>query len=344
MAPLDRGAALRGRWLVFMAAMLWGTSATLARFVFRDRHIPALAVVELRLLISVLILGPWLAWRRPQALIVRRADWGYFLVLGLFGVAAVQGTYYYAISVLGVGPAILLQYMAPSLIVVYEALRGTPVRTSTGAAVVAALLGTALLVGGVNQVALHAGPAQWAVGFAAAFAFAFYVVFSKRGLDRYAPETVLFYTFLIAATFWAIITPPWTIITRGYGPDLWLMFLALGIFSTLVPFSFFYAGLRRLPPSEAGVVATLEPVVAVLSAALFLGEGLGVMQWLGAVLVLAPRRCPRFSVRACSAHNPSADEGRTRERHCFPVVVDRRPSCALPFNLTRWTGAGERSA
>lgn len=292
IASHERGAALGGRWSVFMAALLWGTSATLARFVFRDRQVPALAVVELRLLISVLLLGPWLAWRRPRALIVRRADWGYFMILGLFGVAAVQGSYYYAISVLGVGPAILIQYMAPSLIVVYEALRGTRVRALTAAAVVAALLGTALLVGGVNQVALHAGPAQWAVGFAAAISFAFYVVFSKRGLDRYAPETVLFYTFLIAATFWAFIHPPWAIIASGYGTDLWLMFLALGLFSTLVPFSFFYAGLRRLPSSETGVVATLEPVVAVVSAAMFLGEGLSVMQWLGAVLVLGASVLP----------------------------------------------------
>lgn len=292
IAPSDPHETGRGRWLVFMATLLWGSSATLARFVFRDRHIPPLTVVELRLMIAATLLGPWLAWRRPGSLIVRREDWGYFLILGLFGVAAVQGSYYYAISVLGVGPAILLQYLAPSLIVIFEAMRGARVRPFTVVAVVAALAGTALLVGGVHRTALHAGPAQWAVGFAAAIAFAFYILFSKRGLSRYAPETVLFYTFLIAGLFWAIVTPPWVIVGRGYGTELWIMFLALGVFSTLVPFSFFYAGLRRLPSSEAGVVATLEPVVAVLSAALFLGEGLSVAQWLGAALVLTASALP----------------------------------------------------
>ena len=95
------------------ATVLWGTSATLARFVFRDRHVPALTVVELRLAIAVALLGSWLAWRKPAALRLRRADWGHFLVLGLGGVAAVQGSYYYAISTLGVGLAILIQYLAP---------------------------------------------------------------------------------------------------------------------------------------------------------------------------------------------------------------------------------------
>jgi len=273
------------------ATLLWGTSATLARFVFRDRHVPALTVVELRLAIAVALLLPWLAWRRPAALRVRREDWGYFLVLGLGGVAAVQGSYYYAISTLGVGLAILIQYLAPSVIVTWAVLRGARVSAATVWGVVSALVGTALLVGNLDPGSLHARPPHatplaWAAGFGATLSFAFYVVFSKRGLERYAPETVLLYTFLIAGTFWAAVTPPWRIAAAGYGTDLWLMFLALGVFSTLAPFALFYAGLRRMPATQAGIFATLEPVVAVVSAALWLGEGLGPLQWLGALLVL----------------------------------------------------------
>jgi drug/metabolite transporter (DMT)-like permease len=272
---------------VFAATVFWGTSATLARFVFRDCHVPPLSVVELRLLIAVALLGPWLAWRKPSALRVRRADWGYFLILGLFGVAAVQGTYYYAIATLGVGLAILLQYVAPALIIGFEALRGARVRPSVMVAVVAALTGTALLVGGVDQSALAIPARGWLAGAGAALSFAFYILFSKRGLARYAPETVLFYTFLIAAAFWACITPLPRILAAGYDAKLWAMFVALGVFSTLVPFVCFYAGLRRLPPAQAGIVATMEPVVAVLSAAVILGEGLRGLQWVGAALVLA---------------------------------------------------------
>lgn len=281
----DRSRA-RGRALILAATAFWGASATLARFVFRDRHVPPLYAVELRLLIAVALLAPWLALRKPEALRVRRADWGYFLILGLFGVAAVQGTYYYAIAKLGVGLAILLQYLAPALIVGFEAIRGARVRLPIILAIIAALAGTMLLVGGVDRASLQLSTSGWLAGFGAAFAFAFYVVYSKRGLARYAPETVLFYTFMIAAIFWAFVAPPARILGAGYDASLWGMFLALGIFSTLVPFVCFYAGLRRLPASEAGILATMEPVVAVLSAALILGEGLGAIQWFGALLVL----------------------------------------------------------
>ena len=64
------------------------------------------------------------------------------------------------------------------------------------------------------------------------------------------------------------------------------MFAALGVFSTLVPFFLFNTGLHRLAAAEAGIIASLEPVVAVLSAAVFLGEGLRAVQWLGALFVL----------------------------------------------------------
>lgn len=272
--------------MVLGAAVLWGTSATLARFMFRDHKIPALTVVELRLVIACSLLLPWMLWRNRAALRVERSELGYLLVLGIFGVAAVQGTYYYSISRLGVGVSILLQYLAPALIVVYEMLRGRRPSPRTLAAVAAAFAGTALLVGGVDPTALQASAFDWAIGFAAAVAFTFYILFSKRGLARHDPSAVLLYTFAIAGVLWAFVTPPWKIAAAGYGTNVWLMFLAIGVGSTLLPFALFYGGLRRLRAEEAGVIATVEPVVAVLSAAIFLGEILGPMQLAGAALVL----------------------------------------------------------
>jgi drug/metabolite transporter (DMT)-like permease len=277
-----------GRWLVFLATVLWASTATLARYIFTSgaRPVPPLTVVELRLTIAAIVLLGFLLARRPAALRIRRQDFAYFLVLGLFGVAAVQGSYYYSISKLGVGLAILIQYLAPTLIVAFDLLRGRWVGWMMIAAVLSATAGTALLVGGVGPEARHALPIDWAISFASAFVFAFYIVYSKRGLERYAPETVLFYTFSVAAIFWAFATPPWRIVAAGYSPGLWGVFLLIGLFSTLVPFWLFYAGLRRLPAAEASVIATSEPLVAIVAAGVFLHEQLRVIQFVGAALVL----------------------------------------------------------
>jgi drug/metabolite transporter (DMT)-like permease len=276
-----------GRLMVLGAATLWGTSATLARFVFHAQHVPPLQVVELRLVFAALILAPWLALRHPELMRVRRDAWPYFVLLGIGGVATVQATYYASIARLGVGLAILLQYVAPSLVVLYEVLRGRRVGPLMVGSVLAATAGTGLLVSGEGLAAVRARPLDWAIGIASAFTFAFYLLCSKRGLDRHPPATVLVHSFAIAALFWMIVTPPWRIVAAHYPPALWGMFLALGIFSTLAPFLLFVSGLQRLPASEAAILATFEPVVAVVTAWVFLGEGLRPIQWAGAALVLS---------------------------------------------------------
>ena len=254
---------------------------------FHSRQVPPLTVVELRLVIAVALLGAYLAWRAPAKLKIAARDIPYFLILGLFGVAAIQGTYYYTISTFGVGLAILLQYLAPALIVLYDFARGSRVRPQLLIAVAGAAVGAALVVGNIHPGSIHARPIDWAIGFGSSIVFAFYIMASKRGLERYGPETVLLYTFAIAGAFWVVVTPPWKILAARYDASLWGMFLALGVFSTLVPFLLFNTGLKSLRPSEAGIVATLEPVVAVLASAIFLGEFLTAWQWVGAAFVLS---------------------------------------------------------
>jgi drug/metabolite transporter (DMT)-like permease len=276
----------RGRGFVFAATVFWALTATLARFVFRDRHVDSLVVVELRLAIATIVLFTILVTTRRDLLRVKIRDVPYFVTLGLFGVATVQASYYYSIAHLGVSLAILLQYLAPTLLVALELARGRWVGWSMIAAVACALAGTVMLVGGIAPATLHAEPMHWAIGFFSALAFAFYVHYSKRGLERYRPATVLFYTFLVAGVFWAFRSPPWKILAAGYGADLWWMFVALGLFSTLVPFTLFYSGLRWLPAAEAGVIATAEPLLVIVAAAIFLGEKLGPLQLVGALFVL----------------------------------------------------------
>ena len=303
MSGSQQGQRALGRWLVFLATLFWGGTATLARSVFRDGGVPALSVVELRLVIAASLLFAWLLARNRGALRIERSDRGALVVLALFGVAAVQGTYYYSIAKLGVGLAILLQYVAPSLIVLWEMARGQRPSPAMVAAVLLALAGTALLVSGVDRSSVHATALDWCVGASSSVIFAFYVLASKRLVARYAPETVLVYTFAIAAMFWACVTPPWRIVAAHYPAAMWARFATLGVFSTLVPFRCFYAGLKRLPAAEAGVIATAEPVVAIVSAVFFLGEGLRPGQMLGGALVIVA------AVLASRGHPEAAEAG-----------------------------------
>src|SRR5688500_12931183 len=106
--PASREGA--GLLLVVGACILWGTSATLARYTM-GRDVPPLVVVELRLMLSVIALAVAFALIRPRLFRIARADVVPLLILGIVGIAAVQGTYYTNVSWVGVGLAILLQYL-----------------------------------------------------------------------------------------------------------------------------------------------------------------------------------------------------------------------------------------
>lgn len=63
--------------------------------------------------------------------------------------------------------------------------------------------------------------------------------------------------------------------------------LAIAFFSTVVAFWSFFAGLGIIGSAKASLVSTLEPLVTVLSAVLFLGESLTISIIAGGFLIVA---------------------------------------------------------
>ncbi|MBI3406046.1 MAG: DMT family transporter [Acidobacteria bacterium] len=71
-------------------------------------------------------------------------------------------------------------------------------------------------------------------------------------------------------------------------PTNWLVFAVLltGIAGTAVAFSIQVWAQRHIPPTYAGILLTLEPVFASLTAFVFKDERLGMRAWIGAAMIL----------------------------------------------------------
>jgi len=72
-------------------------------------------------------------------------------------------------------------------------------------------------------------------------------------------------------------------VTGGYSLKMWLAFIYIAIFSTLLPFGFYFKGIERVRATRASITATWEPVVAGFAAYIVLGEVLYPLQVLGAL-------------------------------------------------------------
>jgi drug/metabolite transporter (DMT)-like permease len=272
---------------ILAAAFFWGISATTAK-VLMAGDVDTLLIVQSRVTITFLLLAAGFLLLRPAWLRVRPADLWRFALVGVAGVAGANVTYYITIRESTVATAILLQYTAPLLVMGYATVTGA--ERLTGRRITAALLsllGCFLAVGGVGGGALRSSPLGIAMGIASAFCFAFLNVGSARLLTRYPFQTVTVYTVGFAALFWLVVNPGRGLVAEPPGLPLLGALTLFAVISILIPHSLFFSGLRTVPPSRAIITSTLEPVVAILSAALIVGELLGPVQVLGALAVIA---------------------------------------------------------
>jgi drug/metabolite transporter (DMT)-like permease len=116
-----------------------------------------------------------------------------------------------------------------------------------------------------------------------------YSIFNIAGKPlsvRYSPWDALTYVLGAATIFWMVINPPQKILAAHYTLADWGAFTAVSFVSILLPFGFYFAGLRLIQPTQAIITSTLEPVIAVLTENIFLGQSLSLLQGSGGVLVL----------------------------------------------------------
>jgi drug/metabolite transporter, DME family len=289
---------VRGYAFIAAATLLWGIAATLGRAAFTGRLLPSgqalqpinpLILSQSRTTISFLVLLPVLMFRRGwRNLRLPAPDFGRIVLLGVLGVAASNYLYYLAIQRTNVATAIILQYTAPVLVLLYMVARGLQKATAQRVAAVGlAVVGSGLAIGVVGAGGFRLDPVGVMAALLAAVSFAFYNVAGHQILGRYDRWIVLLYTTFSAGAFWTIVNPPWKLAAAHYSGLQWGFLAVFALVSVLGPFSFYFAGLQHLEPTRAIVASCLEPVFSIVLAALLLGEALRPVQVLGIVIVLA---------------------------------------------------------
>src|SRR3954451_858167 len=271
----------RGYLLVVAGAAMFALGGNLARYMLDD-GVSALRLSQLRSAGSLVLLALALSLSRPAAMRVRRADLPQLAFLGICGLALVHATYYAAIDRLEIGVALVIQYMAPVLLLGWLWLRhGRRVASSLWGAVALSIAGCALVVRAYDPGALDTAGVLYAAG--AAVTFAIYMVASEQAGQRYEAPTTLLWAFAFASIFWAVVEPWWTF---PFGDVDLLLGLGVIVVGTLLPFICVVAALRHLPAPRVAVAATLEPVLAAVFAWWLHDEHLAIVQLVGGVLVI----------------------------------------------------------
>ncbi|OGP78645.1 MAG: hypothetical protein A2V86_12340 [Deltaproteobacteria bacterium RBG_16_49_23] len=278
---------IHGYLYILIGSTLWGISSVVAKTLF-NIGLPPAELILVRLTLATLILFLFLLFYNRSKIIISLKDLPYFIILGWVGVTGMQFFYYYTISQIHVGPAILLQYLQPVWVSLYAFLfQKEPFRKGKIAALLLAVAGCYLVVGGYQIDLLRLNKVGIMSGLIASFFFTFYALYGERGLKKYDPWTLILYGFGLSAIGYMVFVSPAKIINDGHSFKVWIAFLYIAIFSTLIPFGFYFKGMERIRATRASITSTWEPVVAGVAAYFVLGEVLYPLQVLGGIGVIA---------------------------------------------------------
>lgn len=282
-----RKSEIQGYLYILIGATLWGVSSVVAKSLF-NIGLPPAELVQIRLTLATLTLLLILLIFDRKRTIISLKDLPYFFVLGFVGLAGVQFTYYYTISKIHVGPAVLIQYLSPIWIALYAFIfQKEPLTKGKIVALLLAILGCYFTVGGYRMDLLRLNRIGIVSGLISSLFFSFYALYGEKGLKKYDPWTLILYGFGFGAVFYWILISPMKVITDGYSFKIWMAFLYIAIFSTLIPFGLYFKGIERVRATRASITATWEPVVAGITAYFVLGEVLFPLQVLGGIGVIA---------------------------------------------------------
>ena len=218
-------------------------------------------------------------------------------LLGVVGIAMLQFSYAIAVTLLPVGIALLFEYTAVLMVaLVAFFFFKERVKARLWVAIACVLVGLAV-VAQVWTATLDGFGVVMALG--AAVTLAFYFLLGERLVGRISPLAVVFWTMTSAAVFWLIFGDWWKLAPGALGAPvslsgtfdsvvvpLWVPLLWNIAIGSFAPFLLSLLALKHLSATAVGIVASSEVVFAFVFAWIWLREGLGILQLVGAAVVI----------------------------------------------------------
>lgn len=276
--------------LTLLGATLWGVSGTSVQFIGNFRNMNLEWLLTMRLITAGLltVLYGWI--RQGNAIFNVFRNWRDTLglvIFGVFGMALCQYTYFRSIVIAGAGIATVLQYLAPSMIIIYLLVRYGK-RPSTGEiiSVILALAGTICLMGnnGFSFESFRSDVLFW--GLLSAVGVAVYSVSPVRLLATYGTIPIVGFGMLLSGLVAAAL------FQQPHSYATWDVWTVVGCFNvvflgTIVSFNAYLEGVKRIGAVSGSILSSIEPISAAFFGWALLGNQFNWVGILGMAMIIA---------------------------------------------------------
>ena len=279
---------ITGPALIILAGCFWGTMGIFVRKLSAFGF-SSIQIVSVRVTLAALAFCVVLLIKDRSGFRIAARDIPLFLGLGVGSVLLFAVCYFTAITMMPLSVAAILLYTSPIWIMLMSVLFfREKLERKKIIALVLAFIGCVLVSGisceGITLPGLL-------IGLCSGIGYGLYSILGTVALRKYSPYTVTTYAFLFAAAGSWLICRPAEMVSIFAGAAKLLPLLAFcgltALVTAVVPFLAYTLGLDTVEASRAGILATIEPMVATLIGILVFSEKLTVLSGIGILLILS---------------------------------------------------------
>ena len=285
-------------FLLLLMILIWGTNFSVVKVALRD--FPEIPFNATRLVVATAIFLGAIRWTRDDArprAPLTRTDWVQLLFLGLVGTFLYQLCFVAGVRRTSVGNGSLIVGISPIVIALMSAVAGHErISLLRWAGVFMALVGLYFVVGQGVEFSPQTLRGDLLM-LAGVFCWATYSVASQPILRRHSPLVVIGLTFSIGAACYVVMMVP-TLMEVNWGGVSgfsWFLMVASALLALNLSYWIWYTGLKRLGGSRTSVYSYLTPIVAMIVAAIWLGEPISGNQVAGAAAIFTGLLITRFT-------------------------------------------------
>ena len=273
-----------------ISGAMWGSAGIFVRKL-TEQGMNSYTVVSVRVILAVLILAVWLGIYDRNLLKIKLKDLWIFVAGGVVGMFGLNICYNFAISELSLSLAAVLLSLSPVFVLFMAAILFKEKITSKKVICMTIAIAGCVLASGVLE---SASTMRWSVkgiivGTIGAFFYGLYGIISKTAMERgYHAFTTTFYC-LFMVMLVVIPLTNWKLVTNVVvaNPIKMSVFLVIhSLCTSVLPYILYTFSIRYIDAGMASILASGEPVAAMIFGVIFFSEIPTVLSVVGIVLVI----------------------------------------------------------